>query len=828
MAKIAGCEMSSSNKGSRQRVAVLGAGPAGLAAAFALAETGKYDVHVYQMGWRAGGKCATGREPENHRALQNGSHYLFGSYFNSFDLIRRAHEIIAGSPESDKHMFGTFEGDFIARNLLVGKEIYKHGQVEEEQDWYRYMPQNMAVPGEDGKFPTPFDLAVTMGQLACGTLLDFMHGVVFSNSKSDQFQGVRIFLKALPLCPFDTSWRARATQAVFRPIRFLSNTAVRESFRLSHELHNVAEVLVPGKALRIIDDAWRNTWKGLAEGAQKRAVKFVDGMVDHPPTIYRGVQRLFVLLDLGLAIMTGYFVDGLNRPGGFEKIDHEEFQDWLYRHGADERAVNSALVKCWYDAVIAYEDGNRKKPKCSAAVAVHAILRALIGYKGAFAFQMHAEVGDSFIAPIVKALEIRGVKFHFYSRVKKIVVADDEPVIKKVVLGVQCADPPAKAQFIPVPDHSKPGSPKRKAWPSSPSNGNGADLRLDDSAPDPPLDSYYSTLENHERTLNRKPPDSPDDLSDDFDWVIAALPIGVMKDVLVHEDGRALAEEDGPWRDCFTHLKCTESQAVRIWFKVPLAPSNSVKQSLGWLHDPPILSGYEWPHSTWEDNSQARHVHSFPDKKGPQTIATVFGPLTTHAGDVRELRYAEEQLERAKAHAQHFVDSSMLKLWIGLERDGSVGEVDWDAFIDLKERTGANRFKWQHVAANVGPIESYVMVLPSTLQHRLRPDESGYRNLFIAGDWTRNGVEVGTVEGAVISGLKAARAISGSPEFIVGGDDFERGSVFQSVASGLSAALAKPGNDSGLLARAVRWSVSSLPAKALAALPRPLRTIMTP
>jgi uncharacterized protein with NAD-binding domain and iron-sulfur cluster len=33
----------------------------------------------------------------------------------------------------------------------------------------------------------------------------------------------------------------------------------------------------------------------------------------------------------------------------------------------------------------------------------------------------------------------------------------------------------------------------------------------------------------------------------------------------------------------------------------------------------------------------------------------------------------------------------------------------------------------------------------------------------LAGDWVRNGVGIGSVEGAVVSGLQASRAISGYP-----------------------------------------------------------------
>jgi len=72
--------------------------------------------------------------------------------------------------------------------------------------------------------------------------------------------------------------------------------------------------------------------------------------------------------------------------------------------------------------------------------------------------------------------------------------------------------------------------------------------------------------------------------------------------------------------------------------------------------------------------------------------------------------------------------------------------------------------------------------------HRVRPEESGFPNPHLAGDWTRNGVAVGTVDGSVMSGLKAARSISGAPTYIVGADDLERGSALQPARVDESAA----------------------------------------
>ena len=42
-------------------------------------------------------------------------------------------------------------------------------------------------------------------------------------------------------------------------------------------------------------------------------------------------------------------------------------------------------------------------------------------------------------------------------------------------------------------------------------------------------------------------------------------------------------------------------------------------------------------------------------------------------------------------------------------------------------------------------------------------DESGYDNLFLAGDWTDSGINAGCIEAAVLSGLQAANAVHRRP-----------------------------------------------------------------
>ena len=78
----------------KRKVVIIGGGMAGLAAAFDLTRTkalrDQFDVTIYQLGWRLGGKAASGRLPDG-RIVEHGLHVWFGCYENSFELVRAAY-----------------------------------------------------------------------------------------------------------------------------------------------------------------------------------------------------------------------------------------------------------------------------------------------------------------------------------------------------------------------------------------------------------------------------------------------------------------------------------------------------------------------------------------------------------------------------------------------------------------------------------------------------------------------------------------------------------------------------------------------------------------
>ena len=80
----------------KRKVAVLGGGVAAMTAACYLTEDKnwqtKYDLTVYQMGWRLGGKGASGRNAEyGQRIEEHGLHVWFGAYVNSFKTMQKVY-----------------------------------------------------------------------------------------------------------------------------------------------------------------------------------------------------------------------------------------------------------------------------------------------------------------------------------------------------------------------------------------------------------------------------------------------------------------------------------------------------------------------------------------------------------------------------------------------------------------------------------------------------------------------------------------------------------------------------------------------------------------
>ncbi|MBV9126327.1 MAG: NAD(P)-binding protein, partial [Planctomycetes bacterium] len=140
----------------KKKIAILGGGIGAITAAFELTRDpdwrDHYEVTVYQMGWRLGGKCASGRNAAyGERIEEHGLHIWLGFYHNSFRIIQDCYKELArpaGTP------LATWEEAFKKHSLVTLME-------QREGRWQRWVldfPPNEGVPGKDGLFlKNPWD-----------------------------------------------------------------------------------------------------------------------------------------------------------------------------------------------------------------------------------------------------------------------------------------------------------------------------------------------------------------------------------------------------------------------------------------------------------------------------------------------------------------------------------------------------------------------------------------------------------------------------------------------------------------------------------------------
>src|SRR5262245_55430700 len=133
---------------SKQKIAILGGGMASLTVAYELTSRpgwkDRYDVTVYQQGFRLGGKGASGRNRDEHdRIEEHGLHIWMGVYENAFRLMRDCYRELGRSPDMP---LSTWQEAFTPHDFIVLQEQV-HGRW---RSWPFQFPRNDAVPGDGG------------------------------------------------------------------------------------------------------------------------------------------------------------------------------------------------------------------------------------------------------------------------------------------------------------------------------------------------------------------------------------------------------------------------------------------------------------------------------------------------------------------------------------------------------------------------------------------------------------------------------------------------------------------------------------------------------
>ena len=108
-----------------KKVAILGGGPSSCTAALALtSQPGwkeRYDITIYQLGWRLGGKAATGRNQKYGQRIEEIATHMFPAvYYNFQKVVSSVYEELN---RSSKYPFRTFYEAFATFDLLNRKPV---------------------------------------------------------------------------------------------------------------------------------------------------------------------------------------------------------------------------------------------------------------------------------------------------------------------------------------------------------------------------------------------------------------------------------------------------------------------------------------------------------------------------------------------------------------------------------------------------------------------------------------------------------------------------------------------------------------------------------
>ena len=690
----------------RTKVAVLGGGVGGMTAAFELTATpelrDRFDVTVYQLGWRNGGKGASGRNAAvADRIEEHGLHVWFGFYDNAFRLMRDSYEELGRRPGTP---LATFEDAFKGCDELVLYDRQGDG-------WHGFrfdVPRNLLRPGDVGELPTFWEMTATACRWALG-------GWRALREQRTDLAGIDLNPDLVP------DWFENLAGDVARDLldlpfdvaeRLLGVAERLASLRAGHTNHAVAQQAAQPLLLVKLLEAFRE-WLWTAVVARRYK--------DDPD-----LRLFFTLVDAGVSTVAGIVKDGI-LDHGFDVVNDEDWAAWLRRHGAREVTIGrtpaerSPVLRAVYDVAFAYPGGDIDAADCAAGTATSDLLRLAFSYRGSIMYKMQAGMGDVVFDPLYEVLKRRGVRFEFFHAVT---------AVRPGGSGVDRIEVVRQAELAPNVTEYDPlvGVDGLPCWPSEPRWE-----QLEPAARGVNFEAELNPLDRRAQTLER---------GRDFDEVVLGIPVGALPDIC----GDLMARDER-FRRAVESSATVRTQAFQLW-------ANRTAADLGWAFDENSVAGcYVEPLDTYCDMTHLLPHESWLPADGVRTIGYFCGVLDDRAGET-----PEQATARVKENAIEFVEQDLGELWPDAAKGGA---FDWSALVDRDDRSGPARFDAQYWTANTAPSDRYVQSLPGTDRHRLRPDASAYDNLVLAGDWTDCGINAGCIEAAAISGLQAANALLG-------------------------------------------------------------------
>lgn len=712
-------------------IAILGGGMAGLTTALALTEDPQWQaklgpITVYQMGWRLGGKCATGRGP-NGRVQEHGIHLFSGGYFNALPMFRK--------------VYGDLAGGAGGWHVPVGEAF--------EPQWVNVtVPSAGAPTGAEGPLaPLPVDEQRRLGEprywlkrmLRVGRALLF-NRVDLSAAALTGGGGLVETLETLgtlgPLVSPDAwdpsrlfgAWSLSSLTSA--PMAIQAHLLIDRAIAMLDACDDVRFELAVADFM-----AWVDRAEALDASAKQLAG--LSGLSGAWATIrYFGV------------IIGATQIDLLRHRLSFNDLDALNYDEWLLSHRLSKTHLSSAIALSPLRILYQWPEGRVKLPgSMGAGTYLHWVLRQFAYIDAPFWFFPHGS-GESLVLPMFELLRRRGVRFEFFHKVSKVVPRGGKV---EVEIGIQARMKDPLKPYDPLVE-LRPGYP---VWPAAPK------FELLDAGKwpqgAPSADEFESDWPGTEsgaidnKTLIE---------GRDFDQLVFAISLGAIPHLCAE-----IVAADKRWRAMVDHVKTVETQSLQLWLnKTSAGLGLDIKSILGKAprdaDDTGLGCGFASPHDGFKDFTPLIDVESWTSGAEPKALWYFSDVIAADPAEKPDPGYPQRRQEAARLQALTFIDGDLGQLLPGVSHSGRFD----DRLLVPPATSGAPRLSSQWVRANVQPSERYVQAPHNTTQHRLAPWESGIAGVVLAGDWTYNGLNVGCVEAAVMSGKLAANTVQGKAD----------------------------------------------------------------
>jgi uncharacterized protein with NAD-binding domain and iron-sulfur cluster len=730
----------------KTRVLIVGGGPSGLATAWELShgpQREDLDVSVYTLGWRLGGKGATGRGP-NGRIQEHGIHGFAGFYANSTAMLRQAYLDLY--PDHLRSAIQGQDPDGVGQTLPPGADprsldeallpedysvdfLYNEGQSFLRPLW---------APHNDAK---PWDGDLTLStEEAIQSIISLTSNAILQR----------------PI-PFGTT-RWRAVRRVAKAGAWLSRQfVIRRLARLAEGLRQAEGGHVEALLSDVLSKALR--WKMRGRGAPKSQFANVDYMV----ALIRGLTRSGIL--------------DRDHPTDVDALDHLDYKTWLRECGISEATLKTGLPNVPAFICFQFPDGDTTlDPSMSAAAYVGWMVRLALIKGTSYSF-FRSGTGESVIAPLFRSAQGAGVRFEFFHKLQNVVPSADGSSIDRVVFRRQARLRPGLERYEPMARVPGVGY---DVWPAGP--------LLDQLHPDDAsgiasgnidLESYWSTWEGPDEVVLER--------GRDFDQVVLAIPPSAFPYICPD-----LLGQSETLRTAVTLESCA-TIGVQLWLDKTL-PELGITEKLprgqrmigaSFIDPFNVIGDFSelLDHEGWDVSvdapvilggsvvaQQANQLDRANRANKPKTLLYLCGPIADRTDplkhDFTEHHVPEVAYEQAMAITAQYLATAAV--WLpkapGNRPADNLGLDVGSLFVNDPAAIGMDRLDAQYLKVNIDPSERYILSLPRSVSKRPKAWGCEAHNLTLAGDWIYTGINIGSFEGAVTSGKLAAHALTGYPK----------------------------------------------------------------